>query len=212
MSTTYWRAREVERIAAKLIKEHHENLNRHDVPVFAVFRDPVAKSKGRVVLGKARKISGLPAALFGLAHQDVLGDDPTDFFLIEIGHKTWEALTPRERVALVDHELCHFDVDVPLDGLDPRRLLTRGHDLEEFQAVVKRHGLWRPNVEAFAKTASAQLALPIDEQPAAQAAGGGARVLDLRTGRGVVIAPADDLTAAEEVEGEPIPDLDPQDD
>lgn len=206
MSTTYWRAREVERIATKLIKEHHPNLNRHDVPVFAVFRDPVAKSKGRVVLGSARKISGLAAALFGLAHQDDLGDDPVDFFVIEIGHKTWEALSPKGRIALVDHELCHLDVDVPLDEHDDRKLIMRGHDLEEFYAVVERHGLWRENVKAFAQTA--QLALPIDEQAAA---GGGASVVDLRTGRGVVIAPAD-AGVAGEVDGEQVPDLDGQGD
>lgn len=194
----------MERIAAKLIKEHHENLNRHDVSIFAVFRDPVAKSKGRVVLGKARKISGLAAALFGLAHQDDLGEDPTDFFVVEVGHKTWEELTPKQRLALVDHELCHLDVEVPLDDYEHRKLITRGHDLEEFRAVVERHGLWRPDVAAFAQ--AAQLALPIDEQPAAQAVGG-ARVLDLRTGRGVVIGPPAHDAELPEDDGQ-VPDLD----
>lgn len=204
MVTTYWRAREVERIAAKLIKEHHENLNRHDVPVFAVFRDPVAKSKGRVVLGKARKISGLAAALFGLAHQDDLGDDPTDFFVLEIAHKTWQELSPKQRIALVDHELCHFDVEVPLDDYEPRKLLTRGHDLEEFRAVVERHGLWRPDVEAFAKTT--QLALPLEETEEGQAAAAGGQVVNLRTGRGMAIA----SNAGDEAPPDdgPIPDLD----
>lgn len=198
--TTYWRAREVERIAARLIQEHHENLNRPDVRVFAVFRDPVAKSKGRVVLGKARKISGLAASLFRLATRDDLGDEPVDFFLIEIGHQTWQALDNRQRRALVDHELCHFDVDVPLDEYDDRVLRTRGRDLEEFQAIVERHGLWKPDVEAFSRTASAQLEMNFDG-PGEEAASGGAQVLDLRTGHGVFLQPSTSTNPPDDEDG-----------
>ncbi|SDU42295.1 putative metallopeptidase [Jiangella alkaliphila] len=78
--------------------------------------------------------------------------------------KYWELLNEKQRVALVDHELCHFEVieDDEVDG--GRRLATRGHDLEEFTAVVERHGLWRPEVEAFAGAAiGAQLELSLTD-------------------------------------------------
>ena len=37
-----------------------------------------------------------------------------------------------------------------------------GHDLEEFAAVVARHGLWRREVEAFCQAAAPQLALELE--------------------------------------------------
>ena len=162
MSTTYWRADEVEEIAQKLIPEHHDHLARHDVTIRCVFRDPPAKARGRLVLGKARKISGLNAHLVGLEQDDEL-HEPVDFFVIEVSHRAWEILTEAQRVALVDHELSHFDVEIPDDAEEDRKLLVVGHDLEEFTAVVRRHGLWRPDVEAFAKVASQQLALPLGD-------------------------------------------------
>lgn len=164
MSTTYWRAPEVEEIVGKLVPEHHDHLARHDIKIRCVFRHPVAKSKGKIVLGKARKIGGLNAHLVGLSRRDDLGDEPADFFVIEIAHKAWEALSEPQRVALVDHELCHFDVEIPDDEDQDRKLIMRGHDLEEFQEVVERHGLWQPDLRTFAKTASVQLALAIDDE------------------------------------------------
>lgn len=160
--TTYWRASEVEEIASKLIAEHHNHLDRHDVEVRCVFRDPPAKARGKIVLGKASKISGLNAHLVGLARCDDLGDQPPDFFCVQIAHQVWQALTGAQRVALVDHELSHLYVAIPDDPEQDRKLVLLGHDLEEFAAVVERHGLWRPDLRTFAKVASEQMALPLD--------------------------------------------------
>ncbi|GAB3429923.1 hypothetical protein GCM10027436_02490 [Actinophytocola sediminis] len=181
--TEYWRAPEVAKIADGLIVKHHKDLNRTDVTIRYLFRDPPAKSRGRVVLGKARKISGLYAALVGLEHADRLGDEPADFFVVEIAHGPWVGMTERQRVALVDHELSHLDVELSED--DDRVLVTRGHDVEEFAAVVKRHGLWRESIAEFAAVAkSAQLAFPINAGSAGD---------KLRHGRGVLIGHAGNL-------------------
>lgn len=178
--TEYWRATEVERIARKLIGKHHQHLNRHDVTVRCLFRDPPARSRGKLVYGKARKVSGLTAYLVGLEHNDRLDDDgPVDFFLIEIAQALWQGLTERQRVALVDHELCHLEVELPETEREDRTLSLRGHDLEEFTEVVKRHGLWRPQVAEFTEVArSAQLAFPIQAGSAGDV---------LRTGTGVMV-------------------------
>lgn len=177
--TEYWRAPEVERIANELIVKHHDHLSRTDVLIKCVFRDPPAKSRGKLVLGKARKVSGLSAYLVGLEHNDRLDDgEPHDFFVVEIAHEPWQGLTGRQRHALVDHELCHLDVELPDDEGD-RKLCMRSHDLEEFEEVVKRHGLWQPKVVQFAETAkSAQLAFPINAGSAGDV---------LRTGAGLRI-------------------------
>lgn len=191
--TEYWRAPQVERIARKLIGKHHEHLNRHDVQVRCVFRDPPARSRGKLVYGKARKVSGLTAYLVGLEHEDRPSDDgPVDFFLIEIAHETWQGLTERQREALVDHELCHLEVELPETSDKDRTLSLRSHDLEEFTEVVKRHGLWQPSVARFANVAkSAQLAFPIQAGSAGDV---------LRTGTGLVVGRAGAPSEAELVD------------
>lgn len=144
--TTYTPAPEVERIAEKLIHAHHRHLL--NVPITYVWRDKATISKGNAVLGKARKLTGLPAHLVHLVRHDQPPDE-IDFFVIEIAADYWEVLTVDQRTALVDHELCHLGVEIP-DGADKDlKLVVRGHDLEEFAAVVARHGLWRPHGEAF---------------------------------------------------------------
>lgn len=156
-----WRAPEVARIADELIPKHHDHLNRTDVEIKYFFREPAAKSRGRLVYGQASKVGGRSAFLVKLEHAERLEiDEPIDFFVIEMAHTLWCGLTEPQRRALVDHELSHCDVE--LDEAGERKLVMRGHDVEEFADVVKRHGLWRPNVVAFTEVAkAAQLAFPI---------------------------------------------------
>lgn len=138
----------VAKIAAGLIKRHHPALG--DAPVVYVFRTPAQRTKGRLVLGSARKVSGLNAFLAAMASgEPVDGDADHSFFVMEIAEEEWDEASRSERIALVDHELCHMGVDE--DG----RLFIRGHDLEEFIDVVRRHGLWREDVAEFASVCSA---------------------------------------------------------
>lgn len=168
MSTTYTRAHDVESVVDELIPQHHDHLDRSDVTIRCVFRDPPVRSRGQVVLGKARKIGGLNAHLaLGLDHADLPADEPADFFVIEVAFEPWQLMTGAQRLALIDHELSHFDVEDPETEEAERKLLMVGHDLEEFTAVVRRHGLWREAVAELvaAAAASAQPAPPLgDEQ------------------------------------------------
>lgn len=149
--TSYWRAKDIEAIVEQLVPEYHNHLNRTDVTIRCVFRDTVARTRGRMVLGKARKISGLNAHLVGLVRRDDLGDDPADFFVVEVPYEPWQALTEAQRLALVDHELSHFYVAIPEGPDEDRKLVMISHDLEEFHAVVERHGLWRPDLKELAR-------------------------------------------------------------
>lgn len=154
--TSYETAHEVERIAEKLIAAHHTHLL--TVPISYVWRDKAATSKGNIVLGKARKVTGLGAHLVHLVRDDTPPDE-VEFFVVEIARDAWITLTDDQRTALVDHELCHLGVDIPERGDKDRSLVLRGHDLEEFAAVVERHGVWRPAVETFRAAISAQLTI-----------------------------------------------------
>lgn len=161
--TTYRPAPSVKTIAEPLI-EDHPDLD--DIDIRYVFRDTAAKSKGKVLLGKARKVSGLNAFLAaGYSPDEIPADDADhDFFVIEIAEDEWVTLTEAQRVALVDHELSHCAIEVDDDG--NQTLVVRGHDLEEFCSVVARHGLWKPDVRVFAETAVKQLTLDIPRRAA----------------------------------------------
>lgn len=148
MATEWWTADEVEELAEKLIAEHHPHLA--DVKIRYVFRDKAASSKGRAVLGKARRISGLNAHLVGLVGRNHV-DGEVNFFVVEIASNTWRQLDEKQRVALVDHELCHLDIEEPEDATKDRKLVLRGHDVEEFTEIVQRHGLWKADVEELVK-------------------------------------------------------------
>ena len=64
------------------------------------------------------------------------------FFVITISKPRWDTLEHSQRVALVDHELMHCDVESDL--LDGLKLRLVPHDFEGFYREAERHGAWRP--------------------------------------------------------------------
>jgi hypothetical protein len=73
-------------------------------------------------------------------------------YLIEFNWTAWRNLTAAQRVALVDHELCHCA------GRDDKgKWVERAHDVEEFTAIVGRWGLWKDDVRQFANVVAKQL-------------------------------------------------------
>ena len=152
--TEYTPAPEVAEIAGDLIATVEDHARLIEADIIYVWRDKATKSKGRVSLGKARRLSGLNAFLA----RDQGGMEP--LFLIEIAADQWEGMTTAQRYALVDHELSHLRVRTDEHG--ELELSIRGHDVEEFKSVVDRHGLWKSDVADFAVSASDQLTLAID--------------------------------------------------
>ena len=72
-------------------------------------------------------------------------------YTIEFDWQAWKALSPEQRIALVDHELCHCA------GRDAKGNWTLArHDVEEFTAIVGRYGCWRPELQGFVRVASQQ--------------------------------------------------------
>lgn len=152
--TIYRPAPAVERIARELIAKEHSHLS--DIDITYLFVDPPAKSKGAMVMGSARIVSGLAAYLIarpGLTAEIAdMGVDGTDYsiFVIEIAEIVWSHLEEWQRRALVDHELSHCWAGENERG--EFKLATRGHDVEEFQGVIARHGMWKPELKDFATT------------------------------------------------------------
>lgn len=170
-------ANEVGKIAREIIAEHHRHLV--NTRIEFLFSDTTPTSGGQEVWAKSRKISGLSAFLaaeneypdFWVDKES--GDEdspkyPGPFFVVVVASPIWHDLSFAQKKALVDHELCHLEVDE-----DSGKLSTRGHFIEEFPEVLKRHGLWNRETQVFHETSAkaAQLTLTdADEGNAGEAA------------------------------------------
>lgn len=147
MTVTFRPASAVQRIAEQLIGKHHHVLD--DVRIEYVFRSETKKSRGREVWGEAKKISGLNAYLSQEDGPSEAASGDVDYFVIEISEPVWAILDAGQRKALVDHELCHCTTEFD-EASGDLVLKMRPHDVEEFKAVVDRHGIWRPDIAEFA--------------------------------------------------------------
>lgn len=116
---------------------------------------------GHLVLGKCVKVSDLQKEL---AAWD---------FVIVLNREIWcDVLFTREKkLALIDHELCHAALAEDKDG-DPRYdergrrvFRVRKHDIEEFHAVVSRHGTYKRDLEDFAENLLHKHSAPLFDAP-----------------------------------------------
>lgn len=145
-------AHEAEQIGHQLVREHHPHLA--DAQILYLFTSKNMRAKGgAVVLANVRLLD--PLARF--ISRDGTATDGYDA-LVLVNQASWPALAPAQRRALIDHELCHLVRD------DEGRLGLVGHDLEEFAVIVRRHGLWAPDIRHFAG-AIQQAMLPLDVAP-----------------------------------------------
>lgn len=135
-------APEVYALIDDLVKVHHAS-DLADAKIGAMYVYDVKEDRdGRVWWGRARKVSE--------RDQEYHDHD----FVIDLNFSVWRQLEKKHQRALMDHELCHCGRIEDEDG--GSRYYLRRHDLEEFHAVVERHGLWRPEVEQFIRKATGQ--------------------------------------------------------
>jgi hypothetical protein len=130
-------------IGAVLVDAIHTNLA--NAKIGYVFRKDI-KRRGQCVWGQASKVGG---KLAHFSHLD---------FLIEINWERWKLLDQTRRVALLDHELTHCGVEETEEG---EKFVLVPHDIEEFDSIARRWGIWRPQLAHFADALGAgqQLAL-----------------------------------------------------
>lgn len=119
---------EVIALAKKLIEDHHGHLVEANIKY--LFRTGNWEVKKRDTWGQAKKVGKEVNFLTGydyiiLLHQDV-----------------WEQLQPEHKEALLDHELQHCSAGT--DDAGNKIWYIQGHDVEDFHAIIRRHGLWSP--------------------------------------------------------------------
>lgn len=141
----YWPEPELDRIGAELVGKYHNHLLEAEISYLVTSK--TMSRAGKAIAGKARKASGL---IKYYARSD---------FIIVVADTFWQAVGRPERLALVDHELSHCSVDHDEDG--NRSWVLVGHDIEEFTAVVDRHGLWHDALKKFGRSAAKQLELDL---------------------------------------------------
>lgn len=143
-------APEVAEVARDLIASHHRHLIGQRIEY--VFRSVTGTKGGAEVAGTTRKISSLTSYLAGEEPETDCEGEATGmpaFFVITIAEPVWRAIGHDERSALVDHELSHC-------GMKDGAPVLLAHDLEEFVAVVARHGMWRAEIRRLVSAAGAQ--------------------------------------------------------
>ena len=117
---------ELETIARELIQDHHSHLV--EARIKYLFRTGNWEVKKRETWGQAKKV--------GKEVNYLTGYD----FIITIHRDVWDQLEGKEKRALLDHELQHCSAGS--DDAGNKIWYIQGHDVEDFYAIIKRHGLW----------------------------------------------------------------------
>lgn len=138
----------------ELVRRHHDALR--DCKVRFVMRHGPWWSAGKEVLGKTMVLGPVPRYLTGEIDAAVI-----------LNAERWDDLQSQHRRALLDHQLSHLDVKTDEVGVqrahpDGRPMIcTVNHDVEEFLAIIERHGYWRRELEQVAMVIH-QIPLPLD--------------------------------------------------
>lgn len=132
------------KLTEEIINEHHPRLRHAKIAV--IMRDKATKSKGKIVLATAEKFPEKAKPFTAIQYH----------FIVTIAEDTWTDLEPRKKTALIDHELCHLGFD---ENGSPTII---GHDVEEFLAVIARHGLWEEALQDMAEVVNQLEQIPFD--------------------------------------------------
>ena len=120
-------ADEVEQLAKRLIPKYHSHLA--SAKLAYLFKNKSIKSKNREVVATAKTIGKDMHALSGYD------------FLITTAYPTWQELSDKQKLAVIDHELEHCFVEDDEKTGDTKYSILP-HDVEEFGSIIKRHGLY----------------------------------------------------------------------
>lgn len=142
---------EAERIASWLIDKYHPHLI--GVKIAYITKTSTADLAGKAPRsGKTLKLGS--ASLLSEKYQLLAEKDYA--FVIEVNGAYWNRLELKQQYALIDHELCHCVKDG--DGY-----YLADHSVEEFRPILRRHGFWKPDIQAFCEEAQ-----PLFEAPGIQ--------------------------------------------
>lgn len=148
-------------IAARLLQlPEHFPLHEHEVRFGWLMRTTPKEKGGRTELGSVHDVKTMFQGGFkdlGLQLvETMLGYLPQ--YLVIIDAQWWQHASDHEKSALIYHELSHVKQAVDKfgalkydrDGYPVWRIV--GHDVEAFNAEVRRYGTWAPDLQQFSDT------------------------------------------------------------
>ncbi len=144
------------RFAESILKlPEHAHLVDGEAGIDYLLRTHERIKGGRYVLGTAHmpSVQGELKECFEWLLFMLFGRLPD--FLIVLDRAYWEQATPLQREILIYHELTHCIQKVDMYGAprfhrDGRPMWgLRGHDVEEFTAVVRRYGAYSQDIAGF---------------------------------------------------------------
>lgn len=141
-TTVITRAHGIEAVANPIIDQFHKHLA--GARILFLFTTQERKHLTKTVLATAQKLSAIQRYL---SSGDEASSDEGYDFLILVGTTEWQLLTPVQRIALIDHELCHCWLN------EKGEWTLRAHDVEEFAEILERHGSWKQDVRNFVAVA-----------------------------------------------------------
>lgn len=145
----------------EIVAAHHPELAKHKCKIALAWNlSWSADADGRLVLGKCKKGADLERQMHGFDFVILLNQERWLEWVKDFGGEKYKR-------ALIDHELCHAAVKEDKDGNvvkdEQGRTVyrIRKHDLEEFREIVDRHGIWKSDIAAFAKSCMEQTQTPL---------------------------------------------------
>lgn len=130
-----------------LVSAHHSELRDARIAL-AWCTSWRADVDGKITIGRCKRASQLDREL--MAYDFVI--------LLQKDFWTSVSVTREQRIALLDHELCHATVKLdpynhePIEDERGRKIYRlRKHDVEEFNEIPERHGLYKRDLELFAQ-------------------------------------------------------------
>ncbi len=174
--TCYSKCTEAADIATSIIPEHHPDLAAAGVKLLFLFRDRAAKAGGKIVLGKAAKRAARDRFLSRIVSDEQVIDAIIEIAedkwatlkpeqrraLVDHELCHLEVAKTIEKVQVGEEEIEYkrgprkglkkvtpiFEEREVADKNDDGRpkLKLKAHDIEEFGAVLRRHGFWKPDL------------------------------------------------------------------
>lgn len=154
---------ELEPIVARVLRmPEHKHLVEGDARIHWLMRREGKVSQGRRNLGMCfiPRVNGQLSSMFDWLLARYLGETPD--FLIVLDTDWWtEEASERDREVLVFHELSHAVQATDANGAPKFNQVTgdpvwalQGHDIEEFNSVVARYGVWSESLREFMDAAA----------------------------------------------------------
>jgi len=138
--TQFDKSKEAESISRDLISKYHTSLINSKI-AYLFKNKPILKG-GKVVIATAEKCSVKSNALVKYDDEDTDAFD----FIITISYPAWNRLNDKQRIAIIDHELEHCLITED-ENTGDKKISIVSHDVEEFASIIRRHGLYKEDLQ-----------------------------------------------------------------